>query len=220
MDLSSRTAYAGAGLLATTAGIAFGHLTAAFVNPAASPVLAVGSTVIDLTPTPVKEFAVRELGNADKPVLLASVAFGTLLLAGGAGVLARRSFPLGAGLLIALVGLAGVFALIRPVASPIDALPAVVSGLVGLAVLFFIVSRLGGRREAPAPGTPEAVIASRRGLLLGAGAVAVLSGVAAATGQWVIRTGSSIANVVLPRATSRFPPCPPGSSRSTAASAR
>jgi DMSO/TMAO reductase YedYZ molybdopterin-dependent catalytic subunit len=210
MDLSSRTAYAGAGLLATTAGIAFGHLTAAFVNPAASPVLAVGSTVIDLTPTPVKEFAVRELGNADKPVLLASVALGTLLLAGGAGVLARRSFPLGAGLLIALVGLAGAFALIRPAAVPADVLPAVVSGLVGLAALAFIVRRLGPSAEAPAPGTPEAVIASRRGLLLGAGAVAALSGIAAATGQWVIRTGSSIANVVLPRAISPLPPLPAG----------
>lgn len=213
MDLSSRTAYAGAGLLATTAGIAFGHLTAAFVNPSASPVLAVGSTVIDLTPTPLKEWAVRELGNADKPILLASVAAGTLVLAGGAGVLARRSFPLGAGLLIALVGLAGVFALIRPVAAPIDALPAVVSGLVGLAVLTFAVHRLGSRTAAPDPGTPEAVMAarsSRRGLLIGAGAVAALSGVAAATGQWVIRTGSSIANVVLPRATSPLPPLAEG----------
>ena len=35
--------------------------------------LAVGSTVIDLTPTPLKEYAVREFGTADKAILLSSV---------------------------------------------------------------------------------------------------------------------------------------------------
>ena len=62
-DLSVLT-YAGAGVLATLAGMAAGHLVAALLDPASSPVLAVGSTVIDLTPTPVKEVAVRELGRA------------------------------------------------------------------------------------------------------------------------------------------------------------
>lgn len=215
MDSTSRTAYAGAGLLATTAGIAFGHLTAAFVNPAASPVLAVGSTVIDLTPTPLKEWAVRELGNADKPVLLASVAIGTLALAAGAGVLARRSFLLGAGVLVVLVSLAGAFALLRPAAAPADALPAVVAGLVGLAVLRAVTVRLRPRAaQAPAgPVTPEAVLAARtgrRGLLIGVGAVAVLSGAAAATGQWLVRTGTRIADIVLPRAADPLPPLPSG----------
>ena len=51
--------YAAAGVLATLAGMSAGHLVAAAMNPASSPVLAVGSTVIDLTPTPMKEWAVR-----------------------------------------------------------------------------------------------------------------------------------------------------------------
>ena len=65
--------YAVSGVLAAAAGMAVGHLVAAFVNPAASPVLAVGSTVIDATPTPVKEWAVQNFGTADKPILLGSV---------------------------------------------------------------------------------------------------------------------------------------------------
>jgi DMSO/TMAO reductase YedYZ molybdopterin-dependent catalytic subunit len=218
MDPSSRSAHAGAGLLATTAGIAFGHLTAGFVNPAASPVLAVGSTVIDLTPTPLKEWAVRELGNADKPLLLASVAVGTLALAGGAGVLARRSLPFGAAVLVALVALAGAFALMRPVAVAADALPAVVAGVVGVAVLTFLVRQLARMTGSPAaanppPGTPEAVLAARtgrRGLLIGIGAVAAMSGAAAATGQWLVRTGTRIADIVLPRAADSPPPLPTG----------
>ncbi|HSX67923.1 molybdopterin-dependent oxidoreductase [Nocardioides sp.] len=236
LEPTSRAAYAGAGLLATTAGIAFGHLAAALTNPAASPVLAVGSTVIDLTPTPLKEWAVRELGNADKPILLASVAVGTLVLAGGAGVLVRRSFALGAALLIGLVALAGVLAVTRPAAGATEAIPAVVAGLVGVAVLAFVTTRLhalAGARptgaptadtspateavdSAPLPGTAQAVLGARhartgrRGLLVGVGAVAALSGAAAATGQWLVRTGTRIADVVLPRPTESLPPLPAG----------
>ena len=61
-----RLMYAVSGVLAAAAGMAVGHLVAAFVNPSASPVLAVGSTVIDATPTPVKEWAVQNFGTADK----------------------------------------------------------------------------------------------------------------------------------------------------------
>ena len=82
--------YAAAGALAAVAGIAAGHLTAALVNPDASPVIAVGSAVIDATPTPVKEWAVSTFGNADKPILLGSVGLVTLAAAAGIGLLARR----------------------------------------------------------------------------------------------------------------------------------
>ena len=65
--------HAAYGVLATVVGLAAGHLVAAFTVPSASPVLAVGSTVIDLTPTPLKEFAIRQFGTADKLVLVGSV---------------------------------------------------------------------------------------------------------------------------------------------------
>ena len=55
--------HAAYGVLATVVGLAAGHLVAALTVPAASPVLAVGSTVIDLTPTPLKEFAIRQFGR-------------------------------------------------------------------------------------------------------------------------------------------------------------
>jgi hypothetical protein len=105
---------AGVGVLATLVGMGVGHLVAALLDPAASPVLAVGSMVIDLTPTPVKEWAVAQFGTADKPLLIGSVLLGTLVLAGVAGVVEQRSFILGAILLLVLVGLAGAAALGRP----------------------------------------------------------------------------------------------------------
>ncbi|HYH33565.1 MAG TPA: molybdopterin-binding protein, partial [Nocardioides sp.] len=70
---SARLTYAAFGILATVVGMAAGHLVAALLDPAASPVLAVGSTVIDLTPTPVKEWAISTFGTADKPILVGSV---------------------------------------------------------------------------------------------------------------------------------------------------
>ncbi len=66
--MRNRLLYAGFGVLATVVGMAAGHLVASLLDPASSPVLAVGSTVIDLTPTPVKEWAVaavRHQGQAD-----------------------------------------------------------------------------------------------------------------------------------------------------------
>ena len=102
MEPTSKTQslrYAVSGLLAALTGMAVGHLVAALVNPAASPVLAVGSTVIDATPTPVKEWAIQHFGTNDKPILLGSVGLVTALVAMGIGLVARRR-PSLAGVLL------------------------------------------------------------------------------------------------------------------------
>ena len=197
-----------AGILAALAGTAVGHLVAALTVPASSPVLAVGTAVINLTPTPLKVWAVRELGTKDKPVLIGSVLLGTLLLAGVAGLLARRKFVRGAVLLVALVAAAGAAALIQPAAGPLDALPAVVTAIVGLAVLAWLL------RISPVPtsttGDSSRRDPSRRGFLVGAGAVAVASVVVAGTGQWVIRARNKISDIVLPKARAPLPPLAAG----------
>src|SRR6476620_3869127 len=122
--MRSRLVHAAYGVVATLLGVAAAHLVAALTDPASSPVLAVGSTVVDLTPTPVKEWAVARFGTNDKPILIGSVFAGVLMLAAVAGALARRRFALGAGLHVALVLLAGVAAATRPAAVWTDVLPA------------------------------------------------------------------------------------------------
>ena len=62
-SMRTRLTYALFGVLATLVGMAAGHLVASLLNPASSPVLAVGSQVIDLTPTPLKEWAIRHFGE-------------------------------------------------------------------------------------------------------------------------------------------------------------
>jgi len=129
--------------------MAAGHLAASLLNPAASPVLAVGSTVIDLTPTPLKEYAVREFGTADKAILLSSVIGVTFLLAALAGVIARRSFTIAAAMLLGLVAVAGAMAMLRPVAEGVDLLPAAAAAVVGLSVLWWQVRVLAGESVRP-----------------------------------------------------------------------
>jgi hypothetical protein len=76
-----------------TAGVALGvaQLVAAALDRAATaPVLAVGSAVIDATPRPLKEFAIREFGTNDKGVLLSGVYLVLVLFALGLGALALR----------------------------------------------------------------------------------------------------------------------------------
>ncbi len=85
--------------------------------------LAVGSTVIDLTPTPVKEWAVAQFGTADKPILIGSVAIGTLLIAGGIGLVARSHRTLGLALLGALGMTSVLAALLRPASTSVDHAP-------------------------------------------------------------------------------------------------
>jgi DMSO/TMAO reductase YedYZ molybdopterin-dependent catalytic subunit len=231
MSMKRTLAHAATGVLATGAGMAAGHLVASLLNPAASPVLAVGSTVIDLTPTPLKEYAVREFGTADKAILLSSVIGVTLLLAALAGVIARRSFLLAAALLVGLVAVAGAMAMLRPVAERVDLLPAVAAAIVGLSVLWWQVRALAGQplrpavprqaRDATSGGTakprillgedgPYSPMPSRRLVLIGSGIAAALTVAMAASGQAIIRARTAIGNVVLPKPAQPLPPLPEG----------
>src|SRR3954470_19931173 len=133
--VTSRLRFALYGVLAALAGTGVGHLVAGLTEPATSPVLAVGELVIDHTPTPVKNWAIAHFGTHDKTILVGSVLVGVLVLAGVAGLVARRSFRLGAALLAVLVAIALYAVLSRPIVHPSDAVPGIVTGLVGLAVL-------------------------------------------------------------------------------------
>ncbi len=206
----------GVGILAALAGTAAGHLVAAVTTPASSPVLAVGTAVINLTPTPVKTWAVRTLGTADKPVLIGSVLIGALLLAGVAGVVASRRLAAGVALLVAIVGAAGVAALVQPAAGPLDVIPSLVAALVGFGVLLYLLRGGGDPRHALQGATADdaahrdAAGSSRRGVLIGSGVVAAAAVVLAGSGQLIIRARNKISDLVLPKAADPLPPMPTG----------
>lgn len=205
--MTRRLIWAGFGILATLVGMAAGHLVAAFTDPAASPVLVVGSTVIDLTPTPMKEWAIRTFGSNDKAVLVGSVMLGALVLAAVGGLLARRRFLLGAGVLVALVASAAVMALLRPGATALDALPAIIAGIVGVAALWLLARYAGEGGDLPATDG-EATAPSRRGVLIAAGALGVAAVALAGAGQWVTGRRTTPAGVTLPKPADPAPGLP------------
>jgi DMSO/TMAO reductase YedYZ molybdopterin-dependent catalytic subunit len=207
--MTRRLIWAGFGILATLVGMAAGHLVAALTNPAASPVLTVGSTVIDLTPTPMKEWAIRTFGDDDKAVLVGSVMLGALVLAGVAGLLARRRFLLGAGVLVVLVVSAAVMALLRPGATALDVLPAIAAGIVGVAALWWLV-RLARRGHGDRGEQADRAVTapSRRGVLIAAGALTAAAAALAGAGQWITARRTTPAAVSLPQPADPAPALP------------
>jgi DMSO/TMAO reductase YedYZ molybdopterin-dependent catalytic subunit len=134
---------AGAGILATGFGVAVAELLAAATRPQAGPLVAVGGAVIDATPTPIKEFAVRELGTNDKPVLLGTIVLVLAIFVAVAGVLAMRR-RLAAVIGAAVFGAAGVAAaLSRPASIAYDAVPSLLGAAIAGGVLFLLVRRAG-----------------------------------------------------------------------------
>ena len=206
--MTSRLRFALYGVLAALAGTGVGHLVAAFGEPAASPVLAVGELAIDHTPTPVKNWAIAHFGTHDKAILVGSVLVAVLVLAAVAGLLARRSLLLGAGLLGLLVAVALYAALSRPVVGSTDAIPGVVTGLVGLAVLVGLAR--ADRSDPDHADTETGEQPSRRGLLLGVAGVAVVAAASGYAGRAIAHSRQALANITLPRPRVPARPFPTG----------
>lgn len=100
-----------AGLLSAAAGVGISALIATALNGAPTPITAVGSRVIDLTPGSLKDWAIRHLGTNDKPFLLAGIYTVLVLLACVTGVLAwsHRWVALGLATALGVVGLLATY---------------------------------------------------------------------------------------------------------------
>jgi DMSO/TMAO reductase YedYZ molybdopterin-dependent catalytic subunit len=137
--LASSVSGALCGLLAAAVALGVAELVAAITGPQGSPVVAVGGSAIDLTPIPVKDFAIAHFGSNDKAALIAGIL---VLLAGFAvvtGIVARRWLAGGlAGL--AIFGALGVSAAAtRPDASLGDVVPTLAGVAVGMITLVILV---------------------------------------------------------------------------------
>lgn len=201
-----------AGVAAAAVALGVTQLAAVPFGPAADSRTAVGATVIDVTPGPVKEWAIQTFGTADKIAL-------SIIVLGVIGVIAALSstretgrIPLGS-IAIVLAGVAGSAAVLtRPGATWYHVLPTVLGTACGVAVLRLLVSeriRAGDSPadpdSAPDPGRRMSLIA------MGALGVGVVTGVAGAL--WT-RARSSVAGdriaFALPPPVVPAPPVPPG----------
>ncbi|MEU5156377.1 molybdopterin-dependent oxidoreductase [Glycomyces sp. NPDC021274] len=172
---ASPRAWAAAGLLATLAGLAVGHLVAAFAAPRSAPLSALSDTVIAIVPLEVSHWFIDLVGTLDKPLLVLGLAIGVAAAGYGIGRLWRtRPWPARAAIVaFALIGAAA--AVTRPGLGAGAAMPSLLAGAVALAGLQWWASRFD-------TGTSTA----RRGFLAAVGGVAAA---AVAASWWAGRVG-------------------------------
>jgi DMSO/TMAO reductase YedYZ molybdopterin-dependent catalytic subunit len=210
------------GLLAGAIALGVAELIAGLTGPAGSPVVAVGGAAIDMTPIPVKDFAIAHFGSHDKTALTSSILVLLAVFAAVIGVLAVRWLAAGlAGL--AVFGALGVSAaLTRPTAGVADVLPTVAGVAVAAAALVILVRAARGTGDPAAgasmargtpggpparagrPGTPP----GRRGFLAASAGAAVAAAAGGGIGDLLLRrfnVTASRAQVRLPAAATTAP---------------
>jgi DMSO/TMAO reductase YedYZ molybdopterin-dependent catalytic subunit len=200
-----------AGIAAATVALGVTQLVAVVFGPQADARTAVGSAVIDLTPGPVKEWAIQTFGTADK-LMLSIVMLGAIaLIAAVTARWERRRVPVGSAA-IAVAGLLGCAAVLsRAGATVVDMVPTVIGTVCGVAVLRLLTSGRFSDTPEPAEDSDSPDRGRRLSLVtlgfLGAGA---LSGVA---GVVVSRLISSVSGdrdaFALPRIDVAAPQVPP-----------
>ncbi|CAA9306020.1 MAG: probable sulfite oxidase [uncultured Friedmanniella sp.] len=199
-----------AGLVAGVAGLALANLGAWLVGPTGAPVSAVGELVIDLLPAPLVNFGKDTLGTADKPVLVAIVTLGVLVVCALAGQAELRRRLGGAGLLavVAVVGLVGIGA--RAGANAMVYVPTLVGLALGYVLLRTLVDRLETWRDAAATERPTSD--ARRSFLRLTLVAGGLAAVGAVVGEVLLgaatRVNEARLRLRLPGAAVPAPPVP------------
>ena len=162
-----------AGLLTGAVALGIAELTAAVTGPNGAPVTAVGETAINLTPVPVKEFAIAHFGTHDKAALVTGIVVLLAAFAVLIGVLAVRRLAYGLAAL-AVFAAVGVAAAISQ-GGGLNVVPTLAGSAVAAVTLVLMVRAIRGTRLARGPGGKG--LERRRFLIVGAGAAAL--GVAA-----------------------------------------
>lgn len=174
--------------MSLVAALGAGHLVAGVVEPTASPFVAVGNWVRDLSPHAVTEWAKSTFGTADKLVLFIGVTVVVLAITVLAGLLSRsRAMP---GLVVAgAQGVIGFVAVVsRPNLGQLGILAPAASMIVGLVVFNYLHNKAW-----PAVQDRESrrrFLRAGAGVVLGAGA---LGGVGELIGNRIDVEGSRAA---------------------------
>jgi DMSO/TMAO reductase YedYZ molybdopterin-dependent catalytic subunit len=218
MTVGRRGAAAATGVAVAAAALGVAELMAIVTGPRSSPLVAVGSVVIDNAPEPVTEFGIDVFGVHDRLAL----QVGTLVLlagiAAGAGVLAARRRWVGLAALGALATVGVAAAVSRHDATVVSALPTLAGALTAAVIYLVLYARLAGGVDWPPPGTDRhrwtgVTVPGRRQFLRGVGYVLGGAAVAGLGGRWLsTRRGVAAAReeVALPAPVDPAPPVPAG----------
>ncbi len=210
-------------MLAAAAALGVAQFVAGITGALGSPVDAIGEVAINLTPVPVKEFAIAHFGSRDKDMLVTGILLVLLVAAALAGTLAVVRTWWGLGVL-ALFGAAGAAAALdQPGATGTVVIPTL-AGIAAAAVTLAVLVRAAGTAFAPKSrkviGAPSAepvhpVDSSRRRFIVAGAGAAAVAAASGGAGQLLLgrfSVASSRTAVRLPAPASRFalPPVPSG----------
>jgi DMSO/TMAO reductase YedYZ molybdopterin-dependent catalytic subunit len=164
-----------AGLLAGALAIAVSILIAG-ITQLVSPIDAVGSEVIDSTPTSVREWAIREFGTNDKLMLRIGIytVIGLIALALGAAC-ARRPYNAAAGIVV--FGIVGAMAAAaRPGASAGAMVPSLLGAVAGGVVVVRLLRQNAPEGPLETPHESRVPLGwDRRRFLIAGGATAAVA---------------------------------------------
>ncbi len=170
-----------AGLLTGAVALGIAELTASVTGPNGAPVTAVGETAINLTPVPVKEFAIAHFGTHDKAALVTGIVMLLAAFAVLIGVLAARRLAYGLAAL-AVFAAVGVAAAVTQ-GGGLNVMPTLAGAVVAGVTLVLMVRAIRGAAQpeaaGPVKGTGNAGgpggqgLERRRFLTVGAGAAAL-----------------------------------------------
>jgi DMSO/TMAO reductase YedYZ molybdopterin-dependent catalytic subunit len=143
------------GVVSAGVFLAAAELVALLVAPDGSPILAVGSFVIDIVPQPFKEFAIATFGEYDKVALLVGLALAVLVASAVAGLLQYLRRPLGVVALVIAGGVSVAAIVTRAGASPFAAIPPIAGTIAGCLILWFLATRLRRWSTASIDSAPQ-----------------------------------------------------------------
>jgi DMSO/TMAO reductase YedYZ molybdopterin-dependent catalytic subunit len=197
-----------AGLAAASVSLGVAQLVGIPFGARADARTAIGSAVVDLTPGPIKEWAIQTLGSLDKLFVAVAVLVVIAAIAAIAGTLETRRRPLGSATIAAAGALGCIAVLSRPGATALDTIPTIAGTACGVAALRFLTRRWGGSEDGADHDEPDT--GRRRLVMFGVLGLGVVSGVA---GGVITRLVHSVAaernSVALPRPRTPAPPIPP-----------
>ncbi|OBJ78514.1 molybdopterin-dependent oxidoreductase [Mycobacterium colombiense] len=200
-----------AGVAAATVSLGIAQLVGIPFGARADARAAIGSVAVDLTPGPIKEWAIQTLGSLDKLFVSVVVLVAIATIAAIAGTLETSRRPLGS----ATIGAAGILGCIavlsRQGATAFDTIPTVVGAACGVATL-----RLLTRRFRPGPQDAEQEAdhdepdaGRRRMVMLGLLGFGIITGLAGAVITRLVHSVAADRNsFALPRPRASAPPIP------------
>lgn len=200
-----------AGVTAACVSLGVAELVGIPFGARANARTAIGSAAVDLTPAPIKEWAIQTLGSLDKPFVAVVVLVVIATIAAIAGTLETRRRPLGSAA-FAVAGVLGCIAVLsRQGATALETIPTVAGAVCGVAALRLLTHRFRSAPAAPEDtaehGEPD--VGRRRLVMFGLLGFGVAGGVVGAVVTRLVHSATADRNsLALPRPRTSAPPIP------------